>query len=335
MGAPTVDEDALFAEFDPWWMLTENVTQIVKNTHREQALQYETVRDSDLSGLSEFESVSSFLSDPVLHPVLEGLQPDLYRSFMERTWKNMADKGVVSLIRPESHFTEKRATLLRQAAYQRLRRHWQFINELQLFSEIHDLVVYGIHVYSTAQEHPSFSMASSFYHPETVERSLHHEGTDFIPTLKDDEGNWHSRPHPDRIINVNVETLTAWRDIIEDSSVPPLQASMISPVNRESMAVLEKLAEAPRASELNLHYSAGWHESSARRDGYFDIEAKTNTSWDHVILQGIHFSVANPFAKEPNETIRHNQDTVTIDLEAMPEDFIPRTKYQPTGDRGR
>src|SRR5699024_12761291 len=90
-------------------------------------------------------------------------RPDLYRAFMERAWANESAKGAVSLVHPESHFTEAKAGVLRKNAYLRLRRHWQFINALMLF-DIDDHVVYGVHIYGGAQGAPSFLNAGRMYH---------------------------------------------------------------------------------------------------------------------------------------------------------------------------
>ena len=45
----------------------------------------------------------------------------------------MNKRGVSGLIHPEGHFVDPNAGELRAQAYRRLRRHWQFINELMLF----------------------------------------------------------------------------------------------------------------------------------------------------------------------------------------------------------
>ena len=116
------------------------------------------------------------LSDVTRYPHLVGQQPDLYRGFMERTWGNASADGVISLLHPESHFTEKKAAPLRRGAYLRLRRHWQFINALMLF-DIDDHVVYGVHVYGDKLNKPHFAMASRMYHPTTAAESIHHDGS--------------------------------------------------------------------------------------------------------------------------------------------------------------
>ncbi len=54
-----------------------------------------------------------------------------------------------------------------------------------------------------------------------------------------------------------------------------------------------------------------------------------------MILQGPHFTVATPFAKQPNENCKHNQDYSDWDLESLPEQVIPRTNYQRACDRRR
>lgn len=273
--------------------------------------------------------LATFLRAKTQYPILSGLQPDLYRAFMERTWSSAEEHGVIALVHPESHFTEKRAINLRAATYLRLRRHWQFINELKLY-EIHNLVTYGVHVYGARREEPHFLMAASLYHPDTVERSLQHEGGTEVPGLKNRAGGWDTRPHPERVIEVDLQTLYIWASMLDEPGTSPLHARMVYPVNYASMSVLEKLSRAPRVRELNLQYSTGWHQTGGRKNGYFETGSRVNDSWDDAILQGPHFSVANPFAKQPNPTMRSNKDWAEIDLEAITTDFVPRTSYQYT-----
>ena len=325
---PTTDLDALYSEADPWFSLAHKPTQAEKKARREKWNDDQSTREIVYRGLAEALATSAVLGDVTRYPHLAGQQPDLYRGFMERTWGNASDEGVTSLIHPESHFTEKKAAPLRRGAYLRLRRHWQFINELVLF-DVHHLVAYGVHVYGPQQEDPAFYHAASLYHPSTVQESLSHSGAGSLPGLKDDNGNWDLRPHRDRIQTVGHETLGVWHSILEDEAVPVIESRMIYTVNTEATTVLEKLAAAPRIREVDLQFSSGWHESGGRKAGYFDTGWKHPDSWDDVILQGPHLGVSTPMIKQPNPTLKHNQDWSEIDLEAMPVDFIPATAYQP------
>ncbi|MET4004289.1 type II restriction/modification system DNA methylase subunit YeeA [Arthrobacter sp. UYCu511] len=329
---PRSDEASLLAEADPWWQLVAKPPQSEIKSKRAEALAQAGMHDFFIDNAIPTTVLSHYLGAETENPVLAGLQPDLYRAFMVRTWRSTSPFGVIGLLHPESHFTEKKAAVLRAETYRRLRRHWQFINELSLF-EIHHLVSYGVHIYGARSASPSFVMAASLYHPDTVARSLVHNGSGDVPGLKDPEGNWDQRPHKERIIHVNPTVLAVWADILDEPGTPSIQARMVYPVNVDSSKVLEKLSRAPRVRELGLQYSRGWDESIDRKKGYFEVGSKVNDSWDDVILQGPHFTVATPFAKEPNPTMKNNLDWSELDLEALPADFIPRTSYQPAGDR--
>ena len=325
---PTVDLDALYSESDAWFSLAHKPTQAEKNARREQWNYDQSTREIVYRGLAEALATSAVLGDVTRYPHLAGQQPDLYRGFMERTWGNASDEGITSLIHPESHFTEKKAAPLRRGAYLRLRRHWHFINELVLFDIDHHNS-YGVHTYGPQQVRPSFDHAASLYHPSTVQESLSHSGAGSLPGLKDDNGNWDLRPHRDRIQTVDHEALVVWHSILEDIAVPADESRMIYTVNTDAAAVLEKLAAAPRIRELDLQFSSGWHESGAKKAGYFDTGWAHPESWSDVILQGPHLGVSTPMIKQPNPTLYNNQDWSEVDLETMPSDFIPATAYQP------
>ncbi|WP_182354766.1 DNA methyltransferase [Flaviflexus huanghaiensis] len=329
---PRTDLDGLYSEVDPWFTLAHKPTQRAKADRRERYAEDEQVQNIILSGIGETVATATFLGTTPTYPYLINQQPDLYRAFMERTWSNNSDAGVVSLIHPESHLTELKAAPLRRGAYLRLRRHWQFINELVLF-DVHHLVGYGVHVYSAPQSTPNFLNAGSLYHPRTVAESLSHDGSGPLPGLKDDHDNWDLRPHKDRIQTIDTETLKVWHSILETGNVPILEARMVYAVNTEAAAVLEKLSHAPRIGEIDLQFSSGWHETADRKKGYFDVGWGHPELWEDAILQGPHLGVSLPMQKQPNPTMKHNQDWTEIDLEAIPADFIPATAFvRVTGD---
>jgi len=189
-----------------------------------------------------------------------------------------------------------------------------------------------VHVYGCAQN-PSFVQASSLYHPDTVERSLKHDGSGTEPGLKDDDGRWDLRPHLGRMQRVNHETLASWHAMLEDDDVPVEHSRMVYTVNRSTAQVLAKLSAAPRIATLGLKFSRGWDESIDRKKGFFDSEWGVPESWDSVILQGPHIHVANPAYKVPNPTMKHNLDWSPVDLEALPVDYVPTTTYKRACDR--
>lgn len=330
---PILEMDALLAEGDPWWQLALKPSEDEKAAKREATLALPGIRDLVVDGSTDVVVTAEYVGSAANFPVLAGLQPDLYRCFMAQTWGHASTRGVVTLVHPESHFTDEKAGLLRSKAYQRLRRHWQFINELTLY-EVDHHVGFGIHVYGPAGA-VSFQQATSLYHPDTVERSLRHDGTGPEPGFKDADGHWDQRPHAGRLVTVTDETLRTWREVLEDESVPIRQTRMVYTVNRAVAEVLASLAHHDRVGSLGLQFSSGWHEKSDRVKGFFESLWGSPGSWSEVILQGPHLHVATPLYKTPNASMKHNLDWAATDFEALASDEIPVTAYKPAGDRAR
>src|SRR5690625_1470736 len=328
---PRSDVDALLAEGNPWFQLAIKPTQAAIREKREETLALPGIQDLVIDGTSEVSATAAFVGSPTIYPHLAGLQPDLYRCFMEQTWRHANAAGITSLVHPESHSVDEKAQTLRGATYRRLRRHWQFHNALMLF-EVSDHVKYGIHTYGSERE-PSFLQASSLYHPDTVERSLIHSGDGQEPGIKNNDGTWNLNPHRSRIIQVDREVLSSWHALLESDDVPVEKTRMVYTVNRAAGDVLEKIAQAPRIGELSPHFSRGWDESIDRRKGRFETAWGPVETWVDAILQGPHLHVATPFFKSPNSTMRHNQDWTDIDLERLQPDALPVTSYKPAGDR--
>ena len=325
---PRTDVAGLLSEGDPWWSLSNKPPVTVKKERMPRTLARPGVLRTVLDGTAEVIVLSELLSDPTVYPLLSG-QPDLYRAFMCQVWNHQNEHAISSLIHMETHFTDTKTPELRASAYRHLRRHWQFINELSLF-EIKDNKRYGVHIYGTDQE-PSFLHATSLYHPETVTRSLMHDGSGEEPGFKDPHtGTWDLRPHAARIETIDKSTLKTWRTVTESDNWH--STPMVSTVNSAASRTLTTLATQPRIGSLNLKFSRGWDESIDRQKGRFTKEWGA-TSWSDAILQGPHLYVSTPLYKQPNESMLHNQDWTSTDLEALPANAQPITQYKPAGDR--
>ena len=325
---PRTDVDSLLSEGDPWWTLSNKPSVAAKSKRLPLTLARPGVLGTVLDGTAEVIVLSELLSDPTVYPLLSG-QPDLYRAFMCQVWDHQSARGVSSLIHMETHFTDAKTPGLRTSAYRHLRRHWQFINELRLF-DIHNLVQYGVHVYGSERP-PSFRHATSLYHPETVTRSLMHDGSGEEPGFKDPHtGTWDLRPHASRIENVDEATLRTWA--LVTSTEDWRSTAMVSTVNSAATRTLSRLATQPRIGSLDLQFSRGWDETIDRQKGRF-VRTWGSACWDDAIIQGPHLHVSTPLYKQPNETMRSNKDWASTDLEALPTDAQPVTQYKPAGDR--
>ena len=325
---PDVSVETLLADGDPWWMLTKKPSLAERQERLPRTLARPGVLTTVLDGAAETEVLAEFISDQTVYPIMEG-RPDLYRAFMCQVWERQKQRGITSLIHMETHFTDAKTPQLRAAAYRHLRRHWQFINELKLF-DIHDLVRYGVHIYG-AERPPSFLHATSLYHPETVTRSLVHDGTGQEPGFKDPRtGTWDLRPHAARIESIDEATLKTWQSVTESDDWR--STSMVSSVNSAASRTLANMATHRRIGNLGLQFSSGWNETTDFKKGLFSKEWGP-ASWADAILQGPHLHISTPLYKKPNKSMKHNQDWTSTDLEALPACAQPITQYKPAGDR--
>ena len=325
---PRTDVASLLSEGDPWWSLSKKPSVAAKNERMPRTLARPGVLRTVLDGTAEVIVLSELLSAPSVYPLLSG-QPDLYRAFMCQVWQHQSQGGTSGLIHLESHFTDSKTQSLRAASYRHLRRHWQFINELHLF-DIQNQKRYGVNIYSNEQD-ASFLHASSLYHPDTVLRSLTHDGSGEEPGFRDPRtSTWDLRPHAARIESTSKHTLKIWRMVTEADdwrSTP-----MISTVNSAASRTLATLATQQRVGSIGPQFSAGWHETSDFEKGRFSKEWGP-TSWDKAVLQGSHLYVSTPLYKQPNQTMANQRDWTSTDLEALSANAQPITQYKPAGDR--
>lgn len=328
---PRGDVEALLAEGDPWWQLAHKPSEAAKKEMRRKTLQLPGMSELVLDGSTDVVCMAEFVGDQTTYPLIAGTQPDLYRCFMELTWSNESRRGVIGLVHPESHFTDGRALRLRSQTYTRIRRHWQFSNALMLF-EVHDQVVYGVHIYARALEDPRFLMATSLYHPETVEKSLVHNGDGPEPGLKTTDGFWDMSAHSSRIQIITTEVLKNWQKASGADGGQLLESPMIYSLNRSSSSVLETMSTSPRLGSMTPHFSRGWDESIDRKKGRFELNWGAPESWKEVIIQGPALFGGLVFYKFPNSTMKHNQDWSVVDLEQLPGDAVPVTSYKPIRD---
>jgi len=323
---PTVDIESLLADTDPWWALALKPSEASKSERRKTTLALGATWRTVVDGSVESAVLATTLASPVLYALLAG-QPDLYRAFMSQTWAHASPQGTTGLIHPETHLTDEKATRLRSQTYRRLRRHWEFLNELALF-DVHHLVRFGVHTYGSLRE-PLFMNATALYHPSTVARSLAHDGSGAEPGLKSPDGHWDTAPHRSRVVNVTAATLRLWAGVLDASS--PDSTPMLYTVNGTSLRTLNLISNSPRIGSLGLEFSAGWHERSDREAGRL-VGAWGRATWSQAVLQGPHVYTSTPLYKIPNPAMRHQTDWTSVDHEDLPATALPVTAYKPAGD---
>ena len=328
-------DDAALAEFDPYFLLEDKIPDRIFKKRRMQVLESPIAEVGYLADLIAWAGSAASLGSAADHSILSGIRTNLYMNFMETVWRGSRDSGISGLLHPETHFTDPKAGRLRSETYHRLRRHWQFSNHLQLFDDIAAVTYFGVHIYGSHSK-VSFAQICSLLTPDTIDGSLGGAPSDAanVPGIQFAWGGWDIRPHPDRVTRVDERVLAAWASLFDPPGTRALEARLLRPVTFQHVAILAAISEQSfRLGDLGYRWSSVWNEKIAKEDGYIAWRTEVPESWLEAILQGPHFTVAAPFAKEPNENCKSKGDYTTWDLESLPESVIPRTNYQRACDR--
>ncbi len=289
--------------------------------------------------LQEAEGTQNFLNAVQNYPLLKGVQTNLYKCFMPLAWQISSTKGVTGLLHPEGPYDDPRGGVLREALYARLRRHFQFQNQEILFP-IGDRVKYSINIYGAALSTPKFDNLSNLFVPVTVDACYQHDGQGLPDGIKNDQGRWNIAGHRDRILFVDEAMLATFAKLYDEPGTPPRRARLPALHAGQLSSVLSKLAAYPRRlADLSDNYVSTemWHETVQQKDGTMTRRSTSDlgfsTTPEDWVLSGPHFFVANPYMKTPRKVCTEKGHYDVIDLETLPDDYLPRTNYLPMADK--
>lgn len=274
------------------------------------------------------------------YPLLAGQRNNLYKNILTNSFGLTSEKGYIGLIHPEGIYEDLKGKVLRKEVYQRLEYHFQFKNELSLFSEVHHETIYGIHIYAGSTSKLSFLSISNLFHPSTIDGCFVHDGNGLaggykIMDKKSGRMVWNIHPHRDRMIEVDEEVLRILAKTFEDSEEWQ-SAKLVSIHTRQIVSVLRKLSAFPsKVSHYENKVTDCWNEVTAQKDGIIRKETRyPDLEQYELIYSGPHFFVGNPLYKTPREVCTQNSHYEVIDLTRIPADYVPRTNYVPDKPMG-
>lgn len=328
-------ESTALAETDPYFLLQEKIADKAFKIHRSKVLSSRDGLALYLGDLAIWAGNAAHLGSSVEHSVLAGIRTNLYMNFIERAWRNSQSAGIAALLHPEGHFSDPNASAFRTEIYRRLRRHWQFGNNLLLFAEIDNNVTFGVSVYGESGDIRFMNMCT-IQHPSTVDDSLDHDGQGDIPGIQYPSGGWDIRPHASRLAIIDRHVLSEWAQLFDAPGTPASEARLLRPLTRDHIEILARLAQQPlRLVDLGYRWSSLWNEKTAREDGFIEWRTGHANSWSEVILQGPNFTAGNPLIREPNNPCKSNKDWSKIDLTCALDSVIPQTNYHRACDKNR
>ena len=338
----------------PWIKLEFNEANIISDKYPEVAIRKVSAPDvrqrindflsnpamRDLYTSEQYENVGStaFLNAYCNYPLLVGQQTNLYKCVLENTMDLASEeRGFIGLLTPESIYDDPKGQPLRRELYKRLRYHFQYQNELRLFAEVHHHTVYGDQLLGPRRSSsPRFASLSNLFHPNTVDACFAHDGHGLCGGIKDENGNWNTAAHKDRIVEITDKELQVLSDTFEDGTTGDC-AKLVNLHNVEMVSIFENLSANPtHFKDYNTYFiiSRGFEETSAVKEGIIRRDT-CNVETDKLVISGPHFYLANPINKNPRKNCKLNSDYDSINLNEIAENYLPRTNYVPCMERSK
>jgi very-short-patch-repair endonuclease len=338
------EEGGILGDYDPLVVLKKLSASELANQRETVFGKFTRLRSAYLREYEEAAGTQNFLNAVQNYPLLKGMQTNVFKCFLPQAWQFCKPEGVSGFLHPEGVYDDPKGGMLRETLYQYLKAHFQFINELKLFSEVHNLTTFSINIYQKLTvPNPSivrFVHIANLFSPSTVEESFNSVNSDRVPGIENREGKWETTGHPSRIISVDRDILALFAQLYDESGTAPEAARLSVIHNQNLVSVLEKFArQLQRLGDLQGEYYATvmFDETNAvKKDHTIRRETTFPSSKEKVgrglILSGPHFFVGNPLNKNPKAICSSNKAYDVIDLTTIADDYLPRTNYVPDCD---
>lgn len=318
-------------DVNPLFAIREFSASQLNNLREQSFADYPKLKPDYFAEFEQSEGTQNFLNGFVNYPLLKGIQTNLFKCFLPQAWMAGNVLGVSGFLHPEGIYNDPKGGFLRAIIYSRLRAHFQFSNEKNLFSEVQHQKTFSINIYGDTSKQ-SFQNIANLFIPQTIDQCFQHDGLGAVPTIKTDDGRWNTNGHKDRIISVDKHTLALFAKLYGDKNTPPLQACLPALHSRQLINVLEKFSQKKkRLGDLRGEYYSleMWHETNSQQDGTIKRQTKFPENSKQWILSGPHFFVGTPFYKTPRAKCVLNADYDVLDFTVLPDDYLPRTNYTP------
>lgn len=328
------EEKGLMSDIYPELLIRKTTAPQVRQLTN-QFLEVEAQQELYFVENIENDVSATFMNAVQNYPLLKGQQTNLYKCILENGLHWIAQEGFLGLVHPEGIYDDPNGQILRKEIYPRLKYHFQFKNELVLFSEVHHETIYGIQIYSGNKNTVKFFSISNLFHPATIDGSFIHSGKGKLHGYKvknDNSGRmeWNILPHQHRIVQINEDVLKILARTFEDSEDWE-GTKLVSIHAQEIVNMIQKIGQFPTSVQSfeNKIY-AGWHETNDINAGNIQRETKY-PDFDNfeMIFSGPHLFVGNPLYKTPREECTLNSHYDVIDLTKAKYDFIARTNFLP------
>lgn len=280
---------------------------------------------------AEYESTSgeqAFLNAVQNYPELKGQQTNLFKCFLPLAWEKNRESGVAAFVHPEGVYDDPKGGALREKLYPRLRYHFQFANERKLFPEVDHHTQFSLNVYGGPLM-VSFDTISNLYDAKSIVECYEGDASASVPGIKDENGEWNTTGHPDRVIHVTKKELAVFAKLFDgndnwkQAKLPQLHVVQLVEVLR----VFAEQSQTIATESKNIYTAEMWHETNNQIDGTIKRNVNFPESIESMIYSGPHIGVGNPLFKTSRRICKLNSDFDPIDLTCIDDGYLQRCNY--------
>lgn len=330
------DEGAILSEFLPEYSIRDFSASEIRNSSFAYALNNSIYKLIFINESINSKALQVFLGSSQNYFELVGQRNNLYKCILVNSVKLKNVNGTIGIIHPEGLYDDPDADKLRELIYGYLKFHFQFRNELLLFSEVMHTRSYSVNILAQRGIDVCFYNINNLYHPGTIDASFAHDGIGPIGGLKTLHGNgkssWNIVGHKARIVKIGKEELQIINGFHGRPADQYFSTPLLSIHSQEILSAVRKLSSYDGLVYKTNHFvTDGFNETTAPKNGILKEQTKYPSDIFEMIYNGTHIGVANPFYRTPKAICKKTSDFETLDLTAIDEVFLPRTNFIPTG----
>ncbi|AWN34400.1 hypothetical protein [Methylobacterium radiodurans] len=328
---PTWIDAHVLSEQEPIFGIREAKAAVVEKSKLRILRSNEGAERRYLNDYVEVGGLQSFLASPTCYPHLGGGQANLYKGFIDLTFRITSKDGCGALIHQDNHLTDPDGSNFRKTWYSRVKSHYHFRNSItrRMFAEVKDRKTFSLNVYRGSSSEVKFDHIASLLLPSMVDECYEHDGVGPVPGLRKQSGGWDTRGHKKRIVSVDERVLRVFSSVIEDEGKLSTETRFLYPFSIETLDVFRQFANGKvtfSEEAQPFQMKPLWHESGSSRGGTIKDELSFPASADQAILTGSLLHVGNPFFKCPDSTGRKE---IEVDLSETPDIYYTRNYFAP------
>lgn len=326
----TWTEQNVLSDKNPMFAV-KKLTATQTTHHREKALEDRKTNDQYFGEYESIDGQISFLNAIQNYALLKGQQTNLFKCFLPQAWNFGNLFGVSAFVHPDGVYDDPKGKALRKVLYPKLRYHFQFENEFNLFegTNDHGRMRFSLNVYKNGRDDIDFITINNLFLPDTIEKSLNGITDGNVPGIKDEKGQWNTRGHKGRILQITKKELLLFSKLFDDEDdsqsarLPNIHAKYFLDT-LEKMSLVEDTLGKHTSSVFS---SLMWDETNANKNGIIKRNIHFADEEYDAILSGAHLGVLNPFYKCMRRVYNSNNDYDSIDLTCLSNRYIQRCMY--------